>query len=334
MQRIGLGFGFDFLTNPASFDIGDRLIPFTATDWYLKAILVGWLNSLRVTVLGIILAAAVGFTVGIARLSDNWLVNTLASIYVQVLRNTPLLLQLFFWYFAVFLRFPNLERPWIFLQRVFITNKGIDIPWFLWNNSTYFSLFAIIISSIFLIVVKQKIASLFWHFFSAIAVFNLIIIIVGIDWQIPQLDKSVNLIRGGLNLSSEFSALLLGLTVYTSAFIAEVVRAGIQSVNKGQWEAARSLGLNYSLTMRSIIFPQALRFIFPPLISEFLNLAKNSSLAIAIGYNDLYAIASTISNQTGKSIEILIIIMLSYLCFNLTIAYLVKLVDLQFKFKQ
>ena len=326
-QQLNLTFGFDFLSRPASFGIGNPPIRYLPTDPYTRAILIGLLNSLRVMFFGIIFASVLGITVGIGRLSDNWLVRKLASVYVEVLRNTPLLLQLFFWYFAVFLKLPKIDNPLVFGDRIFLTNRGLDIPWLAFNLQTWLALGCLVLSIFLAIVFRRKrIAAieqaqdskiwscLLWGIVIAI----ILVFCFGIDWVNPQLQGAS--ITGGLNLSPELATLLIGLSIYTAAFIAEVVRAGIQSVNQGQWEAARALGLKPSAMMQLIIFPQALRLMIPPLTSEFLNLAKNSSLAIAIGYSDIYAIANTISNQTGKSLEMLLIVMIIYLTINLIIS--------------
>lgn len=257
LRQLGIQFGFNFLRSQAGFGIGDHPIPYEPSDSYIQALLVGLVNSLRVVVAGIVLATIVGVTVGIARLSDNWLVRNLALIYVETLRNTPLLLQLFFWYFAVFFSLPAPENPVSWLGLVSFSKSGIGLP-------------------------------------------------------------------AGLRFSSEFSALLLGLAIYTATFIAEVVRGGIQSVPKGQWEAARSLGLKPGIVMRRVIMPQALRTIVPPLANQYLNLAKNSSLAIAVGYPDLYAIASTTFNQTGRAVEVMILICATYLTISLLISGLMN----------
>lgn len=257
LQRLGLGLGFGFLRSQAGFTIGESLIPYQSSDTYGQALLVGLVNSLSVIITGIGLATVIGLIAGIARLSNNWLVRHLALVYVEVLRNTPLLLQLFFWYFAVFLGLPKPDNPVRWLGFSF-SNSGIALP-------------------------------------------------------------------GGWRLTPEFSALLLGLAIYTGTFIAEIVRGGIQSVPKGQWEAARSLGLKSDLTMRLVILPQALRAIIPPLGNQYLNLAKNSSLAIAVGFPDLYAVASTTFNQTGRAVEVMILISVAYLTISLTIALLLNL---------
>ncbi|MEM8832407.1 MAG: ABC transporter permease subunit [Cyanobacteria bacterium P01_G01_bin.19] len=326
-QRLNLTFGYDFLSRPASFGIANPPISYRPTDPYFRALFIGLLNSLRIMFFGLIIASIIGVSVGIGRLSDNWLVKKLAGIYVEVLRNTPLLLQLFFWYFAVFLRLPKIDNPLIVGNIVFLTNRGLDIPWYQPNLRTGLALLAIV-AAIFLSVLSwiKRIKAIeagrspqIWLGclgLSAIAI--ILLFCFGIDWAVPQLGDRI--IRGGLNLSPEFATLLIGLGIYTAAFIAEVVRAGIQSVSKGQWEASKALGLKPSAIMQLVIFPQALRVMIPPLTSEFLNLAKNSSLAIAIGYTDIYAIGNTISNQTGKSVEILLIIMIVYLTINLIIS--------------
>lgn len=257
LRQLGIQFGFDFLKQQASFDIGETPISYKPTDSYSRALWVGLINSLRIAVAGIFLTTIVGISAGIARLSDNWLVRNIAMVYVEIFRNTPLLLQLLFWYFAVFLGFPKTENKISLWGFVDLSQNGLELPWF--------------------------------------------------------------------TLSPEFSALLLGLTFYTGAFIAEIVRGGIQSVPKGQWEAARSLGLKPGLVMRLVIFPQALRVIIPPLTSQYLNLTKNSSLAIAIGYPDVYFVASTTFNQTGKAVEVMLMIILTYLILSLTISFIMNL---------
>ncbi|MGK7937858.1 MAG: amino acid ABC transporter permease [Xenococcaceae cyanobacterium] len=327
-QRLGLNFGFNFLDRSASFGIANPPIAYSSNDPYLKAILVGLINSLRVMFFGIIIALFLGIIVGISRLSDNWLLRQLATIYVETLRNTPLLLQLFFWYFAVFLKLPRIDNPLTLGRWVFLTNRGLDIPWFENAQQTWLGLGVIIVSIVLLVVLwrrriyaveEQGESGRIWLWLSvAVAIAAMVIFCFGLDWDIPELNN--NNIAGGINLSPEFATLLIGLSVYTAAFIAEVVRAGIQSVSQGQWEAARALGLQPGLVMQLIIFPQALRVMIPPLTSEFLNLAKNSSLAIAIGYNDIYSISNTVANQTGRSLEMLLIVITTYLTINLIIS--------------
>ncbi|MEH1822592.1 MAG: ABC transporter permease subunit [Nostoc sp.] len=266
LRQLGIPFGFDFLKQQASFDIGETLISYKPTDTYSRALWVGLINSLRVAIAGIFLTTIVGVSAGIARLSDNWLVRNITMVYVEVFRNTPLLLQLLFWYFAVFISFPKTENKISLWGFIGVSQNGLEFPWF--------------------------------------------------------------------TLSPEFSTLLLGLTFYTGAFIAEIVRGGIQSVPKGQWEAARSLGLKPGLVMRLVIFPQALRVIIPPLTSQYLNLTKNTSLAIAIGYPDIYFVASTTFNQTGKAVEVILLIILTYLTLSLTISVVMNLFNRSVQIKE
>jgi general L-amino acid transport system permease protein len=333
-QQKNLEFGFDFLSSKAAFDISDQVINFQPSDTYSKAIIVGLLNSLRVMVVGIVLATLIGVTVGIGRLSDNWLVRQLATVYVEILRNTPLLLQLFFWYSAVFLNLPRVDQPLVLPGSIYLSNRGISIPWPAGTTSTWLALDLICASVILtMIVMRRRIKEIEQHG-SATPIFRIVLIgtaiatilalVWGLDWQQPQLDRQGSSILGGLNFSPELATLLLGLSVYTAAYIAEVVRSGIQSVNQGQWEAARALGLKPNLVMQLVIFPQALRVMIPSLTSEYLNLAKNSSLAIAIGYSDIYAIANTIFNNTGRSVEMLLIVMVAYLIINLIIAVIMN----------
>lgn len=279
---------------------------------------------------GIILATILGITVGLSRLSDNWLVRQIATVYVETFRNIPLLLQLFFWYFAVFLRLPKIDNPLVILNAIFLTNQGLFLPWPSGTLKTWLALAFLIFSTITVVilwrrrtqVIVQQARSGFLGsiIIVGIAIAAIFALIFGLDWQQPQFPQTARSVQGGLSFSPELATLLIGLTAYTAAFIAEVVRAGVQSVNKGQWEAAKSLGLPSSLVMRLVIFPQALRVIIPPLTSEFLNLAKNSSLAVAIGYNDIYAVSSTIANQTGRAVEMLFVVMATYLTFDLIIA--------------
>jgi len=239
-------------------------------------------------------------------------------------------LQLFFWYSVVFLRLPRIDNPLIFLDSFYLTNQGVYLLFPAGNVRTWLSVAVLILSAILAIVLWRRQTQVmvqqgqsgkgYQMALIGIAIAAILVFIFGLDWQQPQYNRTAQSLVGGLSLSPEFATLLVGLVVYTAAFIAEVVRAGIQSVSIGQWEAARALGLKPVLVMRLVIFPQALRVMIPPLTSEFLNLAKNSSLAIAIGYNDIYAISSTISNQTGNAVEMLVVLMSTYLIINLIIA--------------
>lgn len=327
-RKLGLNFGFNFLNNPASFGIGDTAIPYTPTDSFGRAFLVGLVNTLRVIILGIILATLLGIVIGIARLSDNWLVRQLAGIYVELFRNTPLLLQLFFIYTALFLQFPKVENSIQLPGPTFLSNQGAYLLWPAASTRTWIALTLLIMSAILAIVFysqRLKVMELqgasgrnYQYALIAASAIGLLALLFGLEWQPPQLENGV--VSGGLHLSSEFGALLMGLVLYTAAFIAETVRAGIQSVSKGQWEASRALGLRSGPAMRLVVFPQALRVMIPPLTSEFLNLAKNSSLAAGIAYADFFQISTTTFNQTGRVLEVVILIMLTYLTINLIIS--------------
>ncbi|EAM50999.1 amino acid ABC transporter permease [Crocosphaera watsonii WH 8501] len=346
-RQLGLTFGFGFIFDPelnSRFNIGDSPIPYQPTDPYYRAILVGLLNSLRVMITGIILAFILGVIIGLGRLSDNWLVQKIATVYVEIIRNTPLLLQLFFLYFAVFLKFPKIDAPLIIFNSVFLSNQGVYVPFPLANLQTFLAILTLFFGGViaFLIwrkqtqtIIQQGTTGNFYNLaLIVIIIVSILTIILGFDWEFPSYDSQIKRIQDGLNISPEFATLLAGLTIYTAGFIAEVVRSGIQSVSKGQWEAAKALGLNSGLAMRLVIFPQALRVMIPPLTSEFLNLAKNSSLAVAIGYNDIYAVSNTISNQTGKSIEMLLVVMATYLIFNLIISTVMNLLNRSVQLKE
>lgn len=328
-RRLGLNFGFNFLNNPASFGIGDSAIPYNSTDSFSRALLVGMVNTLRVAVLGIILATLLGIIAGIARLSDNWLVRQVSMVYIEIFRNTPLLLQLFVIYQAVFLKLPPVENALRFPASTFLSNRGINLIWPAGSTRTWIALVLLIASVVLAFIFWQrrlKIMELqggtagrnYQTAMIVSVVIGLLALLVGLEWRQPELVNGG--VTGGLYLSSELGALLFGLVLYTAAFIAEVVRAGIQSVSKGQWEASRALGLRSGLAMRLVVFPQALRVMIPPLTSEYLNLAKNSSLAAGIAYSDFFQIAFTINNQTGRVIEVILLIMIHYLAINLIIS--------------
>jgi general L-amino acid transport system permease protein len=339
LTRQGLTVGYDFLRNPASFDIGETYISYNASNTYARALLVAFVNTLVVSGLGIIFATIIGTLVGVARLSSNWLLNKFASIYVGVIRNTPLLLQLLFWYLAVILQLPSVREAIRLPGPIFLTQRGVYLAWAeatgTFNAWRWYIITAVIFIFVIWYVLRmiQKTSSVpispWWNL--AYLFVPALIIWVGAAIQpesplrptIPEL-TGLNF-RGGLRLTPEFSALLMGLVIYTGAFIAEIVRAGIQAVSRGQVEAARSLGLTNNQTLSLIVFPQALRVIIPPLTSQYLNLAKNSSLAIAIAYPDLFSVAGTVFNQTGAAIEIVVLMMLSYLSISLLTSLLMNI---------
>jgi general L-amino acid transport system permease protein len=292
-----------------------------------------------VSALGIVLTTIVGVIAGIARLSSNWLIRQLAAAYVGVIRNTPLIIQLAFWYFGIILKLPSVRNAVALPGSIYLTQRGLYLPGFEamptfdpWRVYIWVALVSIaVIWFIFRwIENRSDLPVPFWWYVVYLLVPVLILWIgsilqpeTPIKANIPEL-AGLNF-RGGLRMTPEFAALLFGLVVYTGAFIAEIVRAGIQAVAWGQVEAARSLGLTTAQALRLIIFPQALRVIIPPLTSQYLNLAKNSSLAIAIGYPDLFSIANTVINQTGATIEVIVIIMLSYLSMSLFTSLLMNI---------
>ena len=337
LQRLRLPFSFGFLNTQAGFDIGETPIAYSPTDTYLQALGVGLVNSLRVMGTGIVLATIVGIAIGIARLSTNWLLRQLALVYVETLRNLPLLLQLLFWYLAVFFQLPPFAQRVQWPGPIYLSKQGIVLPGLELTTATptWLSIMGGA-STIALVLWRRQVHRQLNQGHSTLPWLGPLLILIGgaaiaglltqagpFGWDLPQVVNNLQ-VQGGLQLSAEFSALLLGLTLYTAAFIAEIVRAGITSVAQGQREAARALGLKPGMTMRLVIFPQALRVIVPPLTSQYLNLAKNSSLAIAIGYPDLYAVSSTTFNQTGRAVEIFLLLMVTYLVISLTLSLLMN----------
>jgi general L-amino acid transport system permease protein len=347
-SQLGIAFGFDFLNSQASFDIGEKVISYNPENSYRQAYFVGLINSLRVMGIGIILATIAGFTVGIARLSDNWLLRNLAGLYVEILRNTPLLLQLFFWYFAVFISLPKLEENPQMSGPVYLTNRGIALPWLAVLPGFEIWLILLTVGVLVAAGIWQWRArvmieqakpgrQLLWAL-SAIALSAILAFIItrNLPFRLdfPRLTADLQL-EGGLKLTPEFAALVTGLSLYTGSYIAEIVRAGIQSVPKGQSEAGKSLGLTSETMMRLVILPQALRVIIPPLTSQYLNLAKNSSLAVAIAYPDVYfVVASPTLNQTGRAIEAILIIMVTYLSISLIISLFMNLYNQTVQIKE
>jgi general L-amino acid transport system permease protein len=275
LTAAGLLLTWRWLANPAGFDIAESSIPFSASQPYGMALVAGLVNTLKVVVAGLVGATAVGTLVGAAAFSSNGLLKRLARVYVELVRNIPLLLQLVFWYFVVFLALPNGSQA-IQWPGLVLAKSGLYLGWFG----------------------------------------------EGGHWQLPTLSEGVW--QAPLRLSVEFSALLTGLVVYTAAFIAEVVRGGIAAVPQGQWEAARALGLSPLVTLRRIVMPQALRVIVPGLNSQYISLAKNSSLAVACGYTDLYSVAETTLNQTGRAVEVVLLLLGSYLVIDLLISALMN----------
>ncbi|MEW6491830.1 MAG: ABC transporter permease subunit [Cyanobacteriota bacterium] len=346
LQQLGIELGFEFLNAQASFDIGERLIAYSPSDSFGRAIVVGFMNSLRVMALGIVFATLVGLVIGIARLSNNWLVRNIAVVYVEVFRNTPLLLQLFFWYFAVFLKLPPVEQSITVGDLLFLNQRGVFVPWLIGNATTGIWVLLLALGVVgaawvwrwrFHVMLQQgRPGRQLWWAVGAIA-FALILALIVTRREpfllsFPQVNDGA--IQGGLPLSPEFCALLVGLVFYTASFIAEIVRGGIQAVPKGQWEAASALGLKSGRVMQLVILPQALRVIIPPLTSQYLNLAKNSSLAIAIGFPDVYQVASTTFNQTGRAVEVMLLIAVTYLTISLLISLVMNFINSKVQLKE
>jgi general L-amino acid transport system permease protein len=329
LQRQSIATGFSFLDKEASFEIGESIIPYSAADTYARALLVGVINTIRVAFIGIILTTLLGTIIGIARLSTNWLVSRLAAGFVEVMQNIPVLLQLFFWYAIFYDSFPSPRQALHPLPGIFLCNRGllIAVPK---TDPAHWAMFWAFLAGIaawwFLARWARKRQERTGGLFPVVRVgLALCLALPALVWalygaptamDVPQL-RGFNF-TGGLTVSPEFSALLLGLVLYTSAFVAEIVRAGIQSVSRGQVEAAMSIGLRPAKVLQLVVLPQALRVIIPPLTSQMLNLTKNSSLAIAIGYPDFVAVANTTINQTGQAIEGVAMIMVVYLFFSLS----------------
>ncbi|NJK45311.1 MAG: ABC transporter permease subunit [Pleurocapsa sp. SU_196_0] len=339
LKKQNLNFTFDFLSQTAGFSIAEGTafgVPYDASsDNFYKVIALGLYNTLRVAITGMVLATLLGVVMGIARLSSNWLVNRIALVYVEILRNTPVLVQLFVWYFVVVLALPPISGVQPILG-TYLSNSGLAMPWLVQRPDApnFFPVWVV-------------------AFFMGVAVFTffsrqrartgkptpagpfglmawLAVVLIGyfalgqpLEYGAPQ--RTNFGVSGGLQVSPEFTALLVGLVVYTSAFIAEITRAGIQAVHKGQWEASRALGLGYSETLQLIILPQALRVMIPPLGNQYLNLTKNSSLAIAIGYSDLFNVLGTAGNQSGQNLQTFTIAGLIYLVLSFIIAGIVNL---------
>lgn len=335
MTRARMGFGLGFLESRAGFEIAESRISYTAADTYGRAYLVGLTNTLVISFSGIILATVLGVIVGVARLSKNWLVARIAAGYVELMRNTPLLVQLVLLY-AVFLQLPSVANSITVGESVFLNQRGLFLPQ-PEPQETFGLWLGFIAAAVVLALLARAAAGrlrdagrptyrLAWIGLAML----LVLPIVGwflLDAPLvlePPVQQRFNFV-GGIGLSPEFTALLLGLVIYTAAFIGEVVRGGIQAVRRGQLEAAQALGLSGGQTLRLIVFPQALRVIVPPLTSQYLNLAKNSSLAIAIGFPDLFSVSQTMANQTGQPVPVIILVMGTYLAISLFTSLLMNL---------
>lgn len=337
LEARGIHTGFGFLDGRAGFSIPQTLIDYTSDSTYGRTFVIGLLNTLLVSALGIVAATIIGFLVGIARLSPNWLLARLATIYVEAFRNIPLLVQILFWYYAVLRALPSPRQSLSLFDAFFFNVRGMVMPdpqpldgfaatpWAL--------LVAIVVAIVFGLFAKRRQARtgqalpVYWIGAAIIIGLPLIVFLATgspLKWMLPEM-AGFNF-RGGINILPELLALWLALSIYTAAFIAEIVRSGILSVSHGQTEAARSLSLPEAITLRKIVIPQAMRVIVPQMTSQYLNLIKNSSLATAIGYPDLVAVfAGTTLNQTGQAIEIIAMTMAVYLVISLTVSFLMNL---------
>ena len=340
MDNRGIEFGFGFLSQESSFDVQFSLIEYDGSHSYARAYLVGLLNTLLVAFIGIIIATILGVIVGIARLSPNYLIEKTAAVYVEFFRNIPLLLQIFFWYFAALRALPLPQDADSIFGVSYLTIKGFYTPSFVWENLNifFYSLIAAITSIILIKNYSRKLQEnegkqlpVFFISVGLLIILPLIAFLIGgvsLDFEIPvikQLSTTGFIYEGGLSIPPELIALTLALSLYTATFIAECVRAGIQGISKGQKEAAASIGLTPNQVLKLVIMPQALRIIIPPTTNQYLNLTKNSSLAAAIAYPDLVLVfAGTALMQTGRAIEIVSITMLTYLSISLAISMLMN----------
>jgi general L-amino acid transport system permease protein len=332
LARQGIASGFGFLDTTAGFDVGFSLIEYSAVSTYGDAFVVGLLNTLLVAALGVVLATILGFIIGIARLSSNWLVARLSTVYIETLRNIPLLLQLLCWYFAVLQALPQPRDSMVLFGSIYLNNRGLGVPRAVLGEGMGWVAIALVLAVIAVVLLarwaKRRREATGQPFHTVLVSLGLLIglplltfLALGapLTFEYPEMGRFR--LTGGQTLVPEFVALLLGLSTYTAAFIAEVVRAGILAVSHGQVEAASALGLGRGQTLRLVVVPQALRVIIPPLTSQYLNLTKNSSLAVAIGYPDLVAVfAGTVLNQTGQAVECILITMAVYGTLSLSIS--------------
>lgn len=341
LQRLGITSGFAFLKQEAGFELSESWLDFNSTQSYGRALSAGFANTLKVAVLGNVFAIILGILLAFSKLSRNWLLSKLSGLIIGTFRNVPLILQLFFWYALFNEIMPPVRMAYEIIPSVFVSQRGVAIP-SLVSHPVYFWMMLLFLVGVLI--------SLFLKFWSVARLkktgkdFPLWWTIAGLIIGLPLLLFFLNGVpltlerpvlvgfnfSGGLSLSPEFMSLLLGLVIYTSVFNAEIIRAGIESVKKGQWEAGRSLGLKDGRIMRLIIFPQSMRVVIPPLTSQFLNLTKNSSLAVAIGYPDFVSVANTSLNQNGQALEMVLLIMLVYLVFSLFTSGIMNLMNGRF----
>ena len=328
IQDREIPFGFSFLDDAAQIPIGESVIHYDPSQSYLYGFGVAALNTIKASVLGVILATSLGIVIGVSGLSRNWLLSRIALVYIETFRNIPLLIQLLFW-FLIILELPNVREGYVFFDAFYLNNSGFYLPWttplggfWPWAILSVIGLGAAILAFKFLVKREIETGQPSYPIIAGFAIF-IVVTVIGLfiftplDLVVPERQEGpFGRLQGGARWSGSFFALLIGLVVYTSAFIAEIVRAGIQAVNKGQTEAARALGLHTNASLRWVIFPQAMRVIIPPLISQYLNLTKNSSLAAAIGYPDLVSVSTTMT-QIAPAISLIGMVMVTYLAMSL-----------------
>ncbi len=328
IQDREIPFGFGFLDDAAQIPIGEGVIQYDPSQSYLYGFTVAALNTIKASVLGVLLATTLGIIIGVSRLSRNWLLSRLALVYIETFRNIPLLIQLLFW-FLIILELPNVREGYIFFDAFYLNNSGFYLPWasplggfWPWAILTVIGFAGGILAFNYLTKREIVTGQPSYPIIAGIAIFVVativgLIVFSPLELVVPERQEGpFGRLQGGARWSGSFFALLIGLVVYTSAFIAEIVRAGIQAVNRGQTEAARALGLRTNASLRWVIFPQALRVIIPPLISQYLNLTKNSSLAAAIGYPDLVSVSTTMT-QIAPAISLIGMVMATYLAMSL-----------------
>jgi general L-amino acid transport system permease protein len=338
MAQSGIVAGFGFLGQPANFEIGESLIPYTSQSSFGRAILVGLLNTLTVSAAGCVLATVLGVTLGIARISGNNLIAMAVRVYVEVIRNTPLLLQLFFWSAAV-KSLPVVKKALEPVPGVLLSNRGLYFPALSLDHPTPL-LLAVACLAVGWWWVRRRLANrpdlrlrgAVALLVAVLFILTFVLVLGGVRVELPE-RVGFN-IKGGLSQTPEFAALLLGLAINAAAGISEIVRSGIESVSKGQWEAATALGLRQGQIMRLVVLPQALRVIVPLMTSSYLSLAKNSSLAVAIGYPDVVSILNTTANQTGQALEAIVIMLGIYLGLSLAVSLIMNRLDARFALKE
>jgi general L-amino acid transport system permease protein len=325
----GLGLGYGFMTQASGFPLPESILPYDPSRPFWYAFVIGILHTLKAASVGIVLATLVGIVVALGRLSTNWLVNKIATAYIEIIRNVPLAVQLFFWYFAVFQQLPSVQESLKLPGPIYVNQRGLYMVWASpvsgFGTWMIFVAAGVVLSGILHQVLSRYQIRTGRTTYPVATAFAVLVALPVIGWfvaggsplvkTVPELGKFN--FEGGLSLTPEFAALLAGLVIYTGAFIAEVVRAGIQAVDRGQFEAARALGLTAGQVLRLVVFPQAMRVIIPPLISQYLNLTKNSSLAVLIGYPDLFFVGKTTINQAGRAVPVFVLVMAVYLVMSL-----------------